>query len=343
MISAVVLMLALVQPREPAAATSPVLGTLKPEQIRAVVRDHAAEIRGCYEAVAVDERGFGKVVIRWVIGATGHVVEAAPNETASTLSAAVGACISTALRTWTFPAPTGGGIVIVNYPLVFRSSPPVLTTAAADDIAVAVNTSAEVQRCFDAFATVEPDAHGFVSIRVAVAADGSVQRVRLVSSTKIAPELRDATLSQCLRTAVLRLRLPPRAAPAVFTVVHPFAMALTTTDKQNLAAAWAPAIDATQDDARCKNDDKDACTRLALGFDSGRLPDTPTRANARRFYARGCELFSALACGKLAALVEQGFAGADDAAQRAQQLRREACAVGDVAMCEAPGQASLSP
>ena len=44
--------------------------------------------------------------------------------TDSTLhDAAVEQCIVTRVRTWTFPAPDGGGVVAVEYPFVFTSSP----------------------------------------------------------------------------------------------------------------------------------------------------------------------------------------------------------------------------
>lgn len=312
-----------------AEPTTPQLGTLPPDAIRQVVREHAAAIRACYEGVPVDERGFGKVVVRWVIDGTGHVTEAAPKETQETLSPRVGTCVSADILSWTFPKPTGGGKVIVNYPLVFRTndSP---GSPATNDVAAAIDASPEVDRCYDELVKRVPDARGVVSIRVAVGNDGAVIRSRLVSSSKIAQELTDGALRDCLRTAVLGLRVGPRASPTVLTAVHAFGVTLTEQEKLALAQVWAPSVDETQDDERCRNDDKDACTRIGLAFEAGRRVDTAAKDKAREFYTRGCELLSAVACDSLGALIERSAAGQGDLARRAYG---EGCALGHAPSC----------
>jgi TPR repeat protein len=116
----------------------------------------------------------------------------------------------------------------------------------------------------------------------------------------------------------------------VLTVVHAFGVTLTEQEKLALAQVWAPSVDETQDDERCRNDDKDACTRIGLAFEAGRRADTAGKDKAREFYTRGCELLSAVACDSLGALIERGTGGQGDLARRAYG---EGCALGHAPSC----------
>ena len=97
-----------------------VLGSLDPEIIRRIVREHAGQIRYCYERELTRSPGiYGKIVMKWVINGEGKVTQATTAET-QMRNANVEGCLATKIKTWVFPKPKGGGIVIVNYPFVFK-------------------------------------------------------------------------------------------------------------------------------------------------------------------------------------------------------------------------------
>lgn len=87
--------------------------------IKRVVADNKAQVRYCYEVeLQRDQNLEGRVLMRWMISATGAVVGVEVVE--STLqSPRVGACLSDKIRLWRFPQPAGGGTVEVRYPFIF--------------------------------------------------------------------------------------------------------------------------------------------------------------------------------------------------------------------------------
>ncbi len=95
-------------------------GALDPEIIRRIVREHAGQVRYCYESELVRTPGLiGKIVMRWVINGDGRVMQAQVAET-QMQNANVENCLATKIKTWAFPKPKGGGMVVVNYPFVFK-------------------------------------------------------------------------------------------------------------------------------------------------------------------------------------------------------------------------------
>ncbi len=108
---------------EKLAALGPVkqIGELPREVIQGVINENKQQVRYCYEYQLQKSKDLeGRVMVRWIIGATGRVKHAKVRE--STLgSQAVEKCIEAKIRTWRFPAPSGGGVVEVNYPFVFRA------------------------------------------------------------------------------------------------------------------------------------------------------------------------------------------------------------------------------
>jgi TonB family protein len=105
-------------PRVLTPAVTDVMGSLSPEVIRRVVRQHLPEVRFCYEqGLQSDASMEGRVTVSWVIGGNGQV-------TASRVGSSdlgnerVEGCIVQAVRRWTFPAPQDHGMVGVNYPFV---------------------------------------------------------------------------------------------------------------------------------------------------------------------------------------------------------------------------------
>lgn len=105
------------------SAGSPIImGSLDKEIIRRVIKQHIAQIRYCYEKELVRNPGlFGKVATQFTISASGSVQSAKVQQ--STLNnREVERCITAKIRTWQFPKPKGGGIVIVKYPFIFKTS-----------------------------------------------------------------------------------------------------------------------------------------------------------------------------------------------------------------------------
>jgi hypothetical protein len=97
------------------AESEPVLmGPLDPEDIRRVVRAHLREVRACFDAsVTRGESLSNRFSVRFTIGPRGSITEASTRGGAPLL---VDRCVTSAIRSWKFPAPRGGGVVVVNYP-----------------------------------------------------------------------------------------------------------------------------------------------------------------------------------------------------------------------------------
>jgi FHA domain len=99
-----------------------VRGSLSKEVIRRVIQRHINEVRFCYEQELNSRPDLsGRVQVKFIISPSGAVQAA--NVESSTLNAArAEGCIAQAVRRWTFPAPDGGGIVIVSYPFVLENA-----------------------------------------------------------------------------------------------------------------------------------------------------------------------------------------------------------------------------
>ncbi len=89
--------------------------------IRRYIRRNLGKIQYCYEKELVANPSLaGKVDVRFTIGGNGNVVQA----TGSGMPP-VDACVASAIAGIQFPAPQGGGVVVVNYPFIFQQpSPP---------------------------------------------------------------------------------------------------------------------------------------------------------------------------------------------------------------------------
>ncbi|MEO1335084.1 MAG: AgmX/PglI C-terminal domain-containing protein, partial [Myxococcota bacterium] len=90
--------------------------------IRRVIKRHIAQIRYCYEReLQVTPGLFGKVSTLFVISAEGGVNQAKVEQT-TLKNEKVERCVLSKIRTWKFPKPRGGGIVVVKYPFIFKTS-----------------------------------------------------------------------------------------------------------------------------------------------------------------------------------------------------------------------------
>jgi TonB family protein len=98
-----------------------VRGSLSREVIRRVIRRHINEVRFCYEQELAQRPDLsGRVTVSFIISATGAVQTSSVANTTLN-NARVEGCVAQAVRRWTFPAPDGGGAVLVNYPFVLDS------------------------------------------------------------------------------------------------------------------------------------------------------------------------------------------------------------------------------
>jgi len=97
-----------------------VVGGLDTEIIRRIVQQHTAQVRYCYEKELVRTPGImGEIVVKWVINGEGKVDRVRTAET-QMKNSNVENCVTTEIKTWVFPNPKGGGIVIVTQPFTFN-------------------------------------------------------------------------------------------------------------------------------------------------------------------------------------------------------------------------------
>ena len=118
-----------------------VQGSLAPEVIRRVFKIHRGALQSCYDSNAAGSGISGEIVIKLVISASG-TVEMAAVESSTLGNTDVEQCVAQAVRSWTFPAPSDGGIVIVSMPIAFspKEASPWGGSIVAD-IATPVTTS----------------------------------------------------------------------------------------------------------------------------------------------------------------------------------------------------------
>lgn len=95
-------------------------GSVSSTAVRTTIREHSAQIQACYEAALTNssETG-GRVVVRFVIDASGHVPSASI-ASSEVQSAELGCCVAKEVTEWTFPPPEPAGFVVVEYPFTVR-------------------------------------------------------------------------------------------------------------------------------------------------------------------------------------------------------------------------------
>lgn len=97
-------------------------GGLDKEAIARVIRSQLGQIRYCYERqLSANPELYGKILIKFTIGAAGSVVAQAIGTT-SLNNAMVEGCILRRVAGWQFPTPKGGTNVLVTYPFLFKST-----------------------------------------------------------------------------------------------------------------------------------------------------------------------------------------------------------------------------
>lgn len=102
-----------------AASTPVTVGAMDPMLVDEVIRRHLQALRYCYQReLQKDPSLDGKVTVRFVIAADGSV-SSSEIKYSDLGSPAVESCLTSRFLRMRFPEPTGGGIVLVSYPLVF--------------------------------------------------------------------------------------------------------------------------------------------------------------------------------------------------------------------------------
>ena len=97
-------------------------GGLDRDVIARVIQSELGQIRYCYERqLSASPNLFGKVQVKFTIGADGKVVSQSVGST-TLQSAMVEGCILRRIAGWQFPKPRGGTLVMVSYPFLFRST-----------------------------------------------------------------------------------------------------------------------------------------------------------------------------------------------------------------------------
>ncbi len=99
-----------------------VMGSLDKELIRKVIHANRGQIRYCYESqLNRHPKLSGKVAVKFIISPSGSVSTSSVAQ-ATTNNPELEACVAGRVRTWQFPKPKGGGVVIVTYPFIFAQS-----------------------------------------------------------------------------------------------------------------------------------------------------------------------------------------------------------------------------
>ena len=95
------------------------IGGLDRGLVDAVVKRHLSSIRYCYQRqLTRDPNLSGKMTVAFVIAADGSVSRSAV-KSSSIHDSAVESCVANRFMTMQFPAPKGGGVVMVSYPFMF--------------------------------------------------------------------------------------------------------------------------------------------------------------------------------------------------------------------------------
>jgi metallo-beta-lactamase class B len=107
-------------------------GSLDKEIIRRIIRRHVDEVKACYEPQLALKPGLaGRIMVQFTIAASGQVVSSVLQHS-TMANEEVERCTVAAVRSWQFPKPIGGGVVIVSYPFVLSPAGTVVPVDGKD-------------------------------------------------------------------------------------------------------------------------------------------------------------------------------------------------------------------
>lgn len=162
-------------------------GGLTPDVIQRVIKRHQTQVKYCYErALAKDPDLGGRVKANFTVEANGTVSKVALE---STLNAPeVEGCLVGQIQRWRFPEPEGGRVTTIGYPWIFKPAEgegaPQAKTTAASPAAPAMSEldpiGLAILHCWERVVAQGTIDGGEISVRVKVAADGSVSDVQIL-------------------------------------------------------------------------------------------------------------------------------------------------------------------
>ena len=105
--------------RQPKAMKQKGQGSLDRDEIQKVINKGISQIQRCYERELLRTPGLsGKVQVEWTVAMSGSV-KSVRQSFSSINSTPVVSCIMGKIKTWKFPRPRGGEVV-VTYPFIFK-------------------------------------------------------------------------------------------------------------------------------------------------------------------------------------------------------------------------------
>jgi TonB family protein len=191
-------------------------GAIDRTTIENVIKAHLPELQASYEnSLKSNPHAGGQVVVELTIAATGLVSNA--EIVSSTLRAPeVERAILKSARTWKFPAP-GGGAVIVRYPFDFTPGALKDTFAESDVMEVVLAAKPALKKCIAEQKAREPAKSGTIVMRWTIKNDGTVTNVQTVTEP-----FQKAPLSACLESLIKGLRFYPYSGPLMSPIDFPF-------------------------------------------------------------------------------------------------------------------------
>ncbi|RJO68632.1 MAG: TonB family protein, partial [Myxococcales bacterium] len=98
-----------------------IAGSLDKSIIARIIKKHYSQIKYCYQKeLNKNPKLYGKITIKFTISPNGTVSSSVVSVT-TMKNVAVEECVAKTIKRIVFPAPKGGGIVVVTYPFIFKA------------------------------------------------------------------------------------------------------------------------------------------------------------------------------------------------------------------------------
>jgi TonB family protein len=189
------------------------------DDIRATVDGHVADLKACMRNHG---DATGKLVVEFTILPDGKVSESKVGKPSS--NKGLDSCIAGNFRKWTFPKPKNGKVWVSAYPIQFAPAKEPLkgTLTEAEIVGVVKPKLPEVQACLADAHKEKADAAGTVELGIAVAPDGKVSDVKVLTTTTKMPKL-----DQCIAAKVKAWTFPKPKGGGEAAFKYPFKLEAT--------------------------------------------------------------------------------------------------------------------